>query len=157
MYLILCDNSEMEIFGYLAYLKTHRAIVICVKCIEQEMCICRSIYREKKQTHELKNIRCDYSSISTISNTSCKQVNSSKESFRAFLNNFKEIMLFFHDKRRNKMLGAKSFLIASCVVSHYSYCSCLSSLSDQRYQSDLMFSLLFLRWNFCMMMRANGE
>lgn len=79
-----------------------------------------------------------------------------KGNFVAFLQRIKKRSTMFFFKsfmiKEKKICLELRVLFVSCVVSHYIYCSA-SLLSEQIYQSLLMFSLLFLEWNLCIMMR----
>lgn len=37
-------------YDFKAYLKTHSAIVVRIKCIEQKMCICCGVWNIEKET-----------------------------------------------------------------------------------------------------------
>lgn len=152
MCLILNDISMMEKSGHLAYLKTHRAVVICVKRIEQEVCICWSIYGENKHTCGIKKTSAVIAAQSTPAATPTANKNCSKGSLRDFSEQLqrkkrplKRFFFSFMIREENKMLGAKNFFHCILCGEPLEYRFCLSSLSEQIYQSLLMLSLLFLR------------
>lgn len=87
-----CSHAPDALWHF-AYLKTHRAIVICVKCIEQEMCVRWSIYKEKKHTHKIKkNTRPDSQSAAAATPPANKTM-VQKEGYFVLLSSFKEEML----------------------------------------------------------------
>lgn len=104
--------------------------MICVECIEQEVCICRSICGGNKQTNRVKkHVGRDYSSINTASNT----VAGSQESFGKVTSktNAPHNLFFpsFMIRLENNVLRAESSLTASCVVSYYVYWSLWTDIS----------------------------
>lgn len=59
-------------------------------------------------------------------------------------------------REKNSVLRAEGFIIVSSVLCHYVHWPAFL-LSEQIYQSFLMFPLFLLGLNLCIMMRANRE
>lgn len=105
----------------------------------------------ERTNNQSQNICRDYGSLAVVATANKKKVQSG-DCF--FLFHFKENRLAMRGK--NSVLRAEGFIIVSSVLCHYVHWPAFL-LSEQIYQSFLMFPLFLLGLNLCIMMRANRE